>query len=110
LAPWPADNLLRLPDDANGVVPFGFTDRSDLGLAAGGAVGAGAAGDGQRERLVAGFGQGGQALDGELAFGQGHGRRTLETAAGLAQPSARRCMTSGAPWVIVSPTWPPEPT
>jgi DNA-binding CsgD family transcriptional regulator len=62
-------------------VPFGFTDRSDLGLAAGGAVGAGAAGDGERERLVAGFGQGGQALDGELAFGQGHGRRTLETAA-----------------------------
>jgi len=66
-------------------VLFGLADRGDLGLAAGGAVGAGAAGDGERERLVAGLGQGGQALDGELAFGQGHGRRALEARAGLAQ-------------------------
>jgi hypothetical protein len=46
-----------------GVVPFGLADLDDPDLAVGGAVGPGAARDGHGERLVAGFGLGGdQAL------------------------------------------------
>ena len=60
-------------DDGEGVAGFGLTDLDDPGLAVGGAVGAGAAGDGQGDRLAAGLGQGGQALRGQLALGQRQG-------------------------------------
>src|SRR4029450_6167481 len=44
-------------DDGEGVAGFGLTDLDDPGLAVGSAVGAGAAGDGQGDRLGRGPGQ-----------------------------------------------------
>src|SRR4030095_11293981 len=72
-------------DDGEGVAGFGLADLDDLGLAVGGAVGAGTAGDGQGDRLAAGLGQGDQTLGGELPLGQRQGRQALEAAAGLAK-------------------------
>src|SRR5206468_532650 len=44
---WPVARFVHLPDDGEGVVLFGLADRGDPGLAVGGAVGTGAAGDGE---------------------------------------------------------------